>query len=104
MAKIVELPDTELPAGTGPRRPGADLVAQGIADLAQGAVTAEALLVSIGAPRFRALNWDLPLTLPDPEARLYALLYASHADGAHGRYNALVRQLVSFQRASACAR
>ena len=44
------------------------------------------------------------MTLPDAEARLYAPLYASHADGAHGRYNALVRQLVSFQRAAACAR
>ena len=89
---------------TDPLLPGADLVSQGIDDLSRGAVTAEALLVSIGAPRFRALNWDLPLTLPDAEARLYALLYASHADGAHGRYNALVRQLVSFQRAAACAR
>ena len=89
---------------TSPLLPGADLVSQGIADLSHGAVTVEALLVSIGAPRFRALNWDLPVTLPDPEARLYALLYASDADGAHGRYNALVRQLVSFQRAAACAR
>ena len=89
---------------TSPLLPGADLVSQGIADLSHGAVTVEALLVSIGAPRFRALNWDLPVTLPDAEARLYALLYASDVDGAHGRYNALVRQLVSFQRAAACAR
>ena len=89
---------------TSPLLPGADLVAQGIADLSRGAVTVEALLVSIGAPRFRALNWDLPVTLPDAEARLYTLLYASDGDGAHGRYNALVRQLVSFQRAAACAK
>lgn len=84
--------------------PGSDLVARGIADLARGAVTAEALLVSIGAPRFRALHWDLPPTLPNAESDLYRLLYATHQDGAHGRYNALVRQLVSFQRALACAR
>lgn len=104
MVEIVQRPDPDGPAGHGPRLPGADLVSQGIADLSRGAVTVEALLVSIGAPRFRALHWDLPITLPNAEERLYALLYATHADGAHARYNALVRQLVSFQRAAACAR
>ena len=84
--------------------PGADLVDRGIADLARGAVSAEALLVSIGAPRLRALGWDLPATLPNPEERLYALLAEAGADAAHGRYNALVRQLVSFARAAACAK
>ena len=90
--------------GSGPLLPGGTLVSQGITDLSRGAVTVEALLVSIGAPRFRALNWEIPVTLPDAEARLYALLYASDGDAAHGRYNALVRRLVSFQRAAACAR
>ena len=87
-----------------PVLPGAELIEQGIADLARGAVTIESLLVSIGAPRLRALHWDLPATLPNAEQRLYAMLYASHEDGAHSRYNALVRRLVSFQRAAACAR
>lgn len=104
MVKIVRRPDTADPLGNTPLLPGADLVSQGLADLSRGAVTAEALLVSIGAPRFRALDWDLPATLPDAEERLYRLLYQTHADAAHGRYNALVRQLVSFQRAAACAR
>ena len=84
--------------------PGADLIDQGIADLARGAVSAEAVLVSIGAPRFRALGYDLPSTLAHAEERLYRLLADTDADAVHGRYNALVRQLVSFQRAAACAK
>ena len=104
MSRDFQRSDDEHSRGTDLRLPGADLVSQGMADLARGAVTAEALLVSIGAPRFRSLNVHLPATLPDAEARLYALLYVTHADGAHGRYNALVRQLVSFQRAAACAK
>jgi hypothetical protein len=38
-----------------------------------------------------------------PEHRLYALLAVTNADSAHSRYNALVRRLVSFERALACA-
>ena len=84
--------------------PGADLVDRGIADLARGTASAEAMLVSIGAPRLRALGWDLPVTLRNPEERLYSLLAEADADAAHSRYNALVRQLVSFARAAACAK
>jgi hypothetical protein len=83
--------------------PGAELVAKGVEDLAHGLVTVEALLVSIGAPRLRPLFPGLAPTLPDADLRLYALLKVTHGDGAHGRYNALLRRLVSFQRA-ACGR
>jgi hypothetical protein len=38
----------------------------------------------------------------DPEHRLYALLAADDSDSAHARYNALIRQLVSFERAAEC--
>jgi hypothetical protein len=31
------------------------------------------------------------------------MLAAEDADSAHGRYNALIRQLVSFERAAECA-
>ena len=85
------------------RFPGADLVEQGFADLALGQVTVAALLVAIGAPRFRALGRTLSVDVPNAEERLFALLSASHGDGAHSAYNALVRQLVSYQRAAACA-
>jgi hypothetical protein len=80
--------------------PGAELVAKGVEDLARDRVTIEALLVSIGAPRLRLLYPGLTATLPDAELRLYALLRATHGDGAHSRYNALLRRLVSFQRAT----
>jgi hypothetical protein len=83
--------------------PGADLVAQGLEDLRNDRVTVESLLVSIGAPRLRLAGVDVQDALEDPEHRLYALLAAEDSDSAHGRYNALVRRLVSFERALSCA-
>lgn len=84
--------------------PGADLVEDGLADLETGRETEAALLVSIGAPKLTQLGITLPRAIPDPEHRLYALLSERDADGAHARYNALIRRLVSFERALACAR
>jgi hypothetical protein len=84
--------------------PGADLIEQGIRDLAAGAETAEAFLVSMSAPRLQAIGVTMPTPFGDPELRLYRLLAAQYGAGAHARYNALVRRLVSFQRAAACAR
>ena len=86
-----------------PGLPGSDLVAQGLADLAADVPSAEALLVSIGAPRLRQLGITVIRPLPDAEHRLYALLATSDSDTAHSRYNALLRRLVSFERALACA-
>jgi hypothetical protein len=84
--------------------PGHELILRGLADLESGRVTAEALLVAIGAERLRRAGIDVPGTLPsDPEHRLYALLAADDSDAAHSRYNALIRQLVSFERAAECA-
>jgi hypothetical protein len=80
--------------------PGEDLVTKGVRDLERGTASAEALLVSIGAPRLQALGVSLQDPLDDPERRLYELLRAEHGDAAHSRYNALVRRLVSFERAS----
>ncbi|MGH7629096.1 MAG: hypothetical protein ACREOF_06845 [Gemmatimonadales bacterium] len=84
--------------------PGGDLIATGLDDLRCGLETIPALLVSIGAPRLRRLGYSFPLTIPDPEQRLYALLARDHAAAAHSRYNALIRRLVSFERAAECAR
>jgi hypothetical protein len=83
--------------------PGEDLIRRGLEDLERGVETPEALLVSIGAPRLRQLGFDVVATVPDPEHSLYALLHAEDADSAHSRYNALVRRLVSFERAAECA-
>lgn len=84
--------------------PGAELICKGLDDLAQGLESAEALLVSIGAPRLAQLGIAVGSPLPSPEHRLYELLRAQDADGAHSRYNALIRRLVSFERAAECAR
>lgn len=84
--------------------PGQDLVEAGLDDLQRGRESVPALLVSIGAPRLRRLGVRLPATLPSPEQRLYALLARDDHDSAHGRYNALIRRLVSYERAAECAR
>jgi hypothetical protein len=82
--------------------PAADLIDAGLADLAEGRETPEALVVSIGAPRLRSLGVSVPPTIANPEHRLYGLLRQRDDDSAHARYNALVRRLVSFERALAC--
>src|SRR5213595_716692 len=68
--------------------PGEELVQRRLGGLRRRDETVEALLVSIGAPRLRSLGFDVPAPFDEPSA--------------HGRYNALVRQLVSFERAAAC--
>jgi hypothetical protein len=90
-----------MPAGS---RPGDDLIRDGIEDLAHQVESTAALLVSIGAPRLRALGFTLPPTIDAPELRLYERLRQEGPDAAHARYNALIRRLVSFERAAACAR
>ena len=83
--------------------PGHDLVEQGLADLARGVESVPALLVAIGAPRLRRLGMPVPdTTPPDPEQRLYRELSRTGPDSAHSRYNALLRTLISFERAAEC--
>ena len=85
-----------------PDLPGADLVAIGIDDLQRGEFTVEALLVAVGAPRLRSIGLDIP-DMPacpeNPELALYAAIGAREAGNTHSRYNALIRRLVSFERA-----
>ena len=83
--------------------PGGELVREGLDDLGKRELTAAALLVSLGAPRLRALGVDVPQPFAEADHRLWALLAAEDPDAAHGRYNALVRRLVSFERSLACA-
>ena len=85
--------------------PGSDLIAAGIRDLESEKETLAALLVAIGAPKLRSLGLELPPHLPsDPEHRLYDLLSASEPNSAHSKYNALIRRLVSFERAISCVK
>ena len=84
--------------------PGRDLIERGLDDLARGSESVPALLVSIGAFRLRRLGLPVPdHTIPSPEIRLYQKLQESGPDAAHSRYNALIRTLVSFERAAECA-
>lgn len=80
--------------------PGAELVLPGMADLAAGRQTLEALLVEIAAPRLRRLGLDVPeLSDQEPERRLYRWLDSERPKGVHSRYNALIRRLISFAQA-----
>lgn len=83
--------------------PGFEYIDVGIEDLDRGVESVAALLVSIGAPRLRRLGLPVPdRVLPSPEHRLYELLRRQGEDAAHSRYNALIRRLVSFERAAEC--
>lgn len=83
--------------------PGGDLVREGLNDLSRGVESIPALVVSIGAPRLRRMGMDFPVTpFREPEHRLYEMLAKTDPDSAHSRYNALIRRLVSFERAAEC--
>ena len=84
--------------------PGGDLVAEGLRDLTNGSETVPAVLVSVGAARLREAGIEVPTAFSNPERRLYDLLSRDGDDAAHGRYNALVRRLISFEHAVECAR
>jgi hypothetical protein len=81
--------------------PGAEIVLPGIEDLKAGRETVNALAVSAAATRLGVR--DL-VDEPDPEEpaahRLYLLLSSELGDGAHSRYNAILRRVVSFARAA----
>lgn len=98
--------NTGAAASFPPNLPGADLVTAGIAALRRRDFNVEALLVAVGAPRLRRAGLDLPVAAGEPEApelALYATLCTGNGD-AHSRYNALIRRLVSFERALESAR
>ncbi len=82
--------------------PGTELVEQGLADLHARRETVASLLVSIASKRLAATGCDVAEPFTDPEHRLYALLGRDDQDAAHGRYNALLRQLSSYARAAEC--
>ena len=85
--------------------PGADLIRTGLEDLRRGRESTEAWLVLVGAPRLRRLGIDVPHVEGGlPEHRLYERLARGDSDTAHSRYNALIRRLVSFERAAECVR
>lgn len=85
--------------------PGGTLVEEGLSDLAAGRETEAALLVRIGGPRLKRLGCPVPeADRRFVEHELYLLLAKADPDAAHGRYNSLLRLLVSYERAAECAR
>lgn len=84
-------------AGERAAEPGAELVKRGIADLGRGVESVEGLLVARARTRLRACGVEVPdHVVAQPDLLLYRRLVETHADGAHARYNALARRLVSF--------
>ena len=85
--------------------PGAEIIDKGIDDLKARSETVESLLVSIGSQRLRNAGVQVPReTFPSPEHRLYEMLRSEDPHTAHSRYNALIRRLVSFERAAECVK
>ena len=84
--------------------PGGDFVARGIADLERGVESIFALLISMAPERLRELGLSIASPIESPEPKLYAQLEAELGNGAHSRYNALRRQLVSFIKTGQCAK
>jgi len=52
----------------------------------------------------RGLGFEVPDTPEFPEDRLYEKLATEHGNAAHSQYNALIRRLVSFERAATCVK
>jgi hypothetical protein len=82
--------------------PGGVLIKQGLDDLAGGVESVAARLVLIGGPRLRRMGLPIAQVSREPELLLYKLLAEDNPDSAHSRYNALIRLLVSFERAVEC--
>lgn len=81
--------------------PGEALVRQGLVDFASGRLSIAACLVGMATPRLgRAglIPQVVSKAFPEPELQLYRLLRQQGGD-AYSRYNALVRELVSFEQA-----
>jgi hypothetical protein len=81
--------------------PGEALVREGLADLQSGSCTISACLASMAKPRLRRVGLitaEIPDPLAEPERQLYRLLRQEGGD-AYSRYNALIRELVSFEQA-----
>lgn len=82
--------------------PGEEFAQAGLEDWGRGEETIAALLMQIASPALERAGLSLPPMPPaelDTEIRLYRLLQPVHGDAAHSQYNALLRRLVSFERA-----
>ncbi len=92
--------------GASEQLPGAEIVAAGVADLDAGRDTADANAVLMASTRLRAAGERVPAVMTSTPAahRLYEHLAREDPGGAHSRYNAIARRVVSFARAKERAR
>jgi len=84
--------------------PGEALLREGLADFESGRCTIPACLVAMARQRLRRAGLITGLvasSFPEPELQLYRLLRQQGGD-AYSRYNALIRELVSFELALDC--
>jgi hypothetical protein len=82
--------------------PAAEMIRGGLADLTGRRESVASYLVQIGSLNMRRCGVEVPVSDEDAleaDHRLYALLSREHGNDAHRRYNALLRELVSFERA-----
>ena len=86
--------------------PGAEIVLPGIADLAGGRQSVNAMAVQSAAPRLRRAGLDAPSASGETPAahRLYRQLSEDLGDAAHSRYNAILGRVASFAGAAERAR
>jgi len=76
-------------------------VREGLADFESGRCTIPACLVGIARSRLHRaglIPGVVANSFPEPERQLYRLLRQEGGD-AYSRYNALIRELVSFEQA-----
>jgi len=80
--------------------PGEALVREGLDDIEAGRRTIAALVASVARPRLERIGLIRPdaITVEHAELELYRLL-RRHGGDAYGRYNALLRELTSFEQA-----
>ncbi len=84
--------------------PGEALLREGLADFQSGRCTIPACLVGIARTRLTRAGLIQGVVAPmpvEPELQLYRMLRHEGGD-AYSRYNALVRELVSFEAALDC--
>ena len=81
--------------------PGADRIAEGLMDYQNGRHTIPACLVRMARPRLIRAGMMSPSPPHDDgaELELYQLVSASEGARSFSRYNALVRELISFEHA-----
>lgn len=82
--------------------PAHDLIRQGLDDLAHRRESVASCLVKIASQRMRRCGMAVSVSDDDAlnaDHQLYAMLGREHGDEAHRRYNALLRELVSFEQA-----